>query len=176
MVAFARQDVIRPQVLDLNAIVTTVTKMLSRTLCENIEIVASLDDQLWPVLADPGQLGEVLVNLAVNAREAMPAGGTLTIETSNSTMDADSGADGSASPRGRSVRLRISDTGVGLSPEEAEHIFEPFFTARKEGAGTGLGLATAYRIITQSEGQVMVHSEPGTGTTFSILLPVAASR
>jgi len=174
VVAFARQDMIRPQVVDLNAIVTAVTEMLRRTLCEHIEVVTSLDDHLWPVLADPGQLGQVLVNLAVNARDAMPAGGTLTIETSNSAVDADSIAGGSASPRGRNVRLRVSDTGVGMSPEEIEHVFEPFFTAKKEGAGTGLGLATAYRIIAQSEGQVKVYSEPGTGTTFSIMLPVTA--
>ncbi|HET7018390.1 MAG TPA: ATP-binding protein [Streptosporangiaceae bacterium] len=173
VVAFARQDAIRPQVLDLNAIVTAATEMLRRTLCENIDVVTSLDDHLWPVLADPGQLGQVLLNLAVNARDAMPAGGTLTIDTSNSAVDADSIADGSASAPGRYVQLRVSDTGVGMSPEEVEHVFEPFFTARKEGAGTGLGLATTYRIIAQSEGQVKVESEPGTGTTFSIMLPVS---
>jgi signal transduction histidine kinase len=173
VVAFAREDVIRPQILDLNDIVTAATEMLRRILCENIEVVTSLDDPLWPVLADPGQLGQILVNLAVNARDAMPAGGTLTIETSNS---AGSIADDSLSPPGRCVRLRVSDTGVGMSSEETEHIFEPFFTARKDGSGTGIGLATAYRIIAQSDGQVEVCSEPGTGTTFSVMLPVAADQ
>jgi hypothetical protein len=175
LVAFAREDMVRPQILDLNAAVTAVTEMLRLTLGEHIEVVTSLDDHLWLVLAGPGQLEQVLVNLAVNARDAMPAGGTLTIETSNSTAEIDAMA-GTPEPHARDVRLRVSDTGVGMSPEVAEQVFDPFFTTKKEGAGTGLGLASAFRIIAQNEGQVTVHSEPGTGTTFSITLPVAGEE
>ena len=128
VLAFARQDEVRPRALDLDTVVTAVEEMLRRTLDEHVEIVISLDGHLWPVLADPGQLEQVLVNLAINARDAMPGGGTLTIDTSNSTVDADSIAGGSESPAGRNVRLRVSDTGVGMSPEVIEHVFEPFFT------------------------------------------------
>jgi two-component system, cell cycle sensor histidine kinase and response regulator CckA len=183
LVAFTRKDTVRPQILDLNVAVTAAAQMLRKTLGDHIDVVTSLDDHLWLVLADPGQLERVIVNLAVNARDAMPAGGTLTIETSNSetsnsetsnsTAEIDSIGGRPQSPQGRSVRLKVSDTGVGMSPEVAEHVFEPFFTTKKEGAGTGLGLASAYRIIAQNAGQVTVCSEPGTGTTFSITLPVA---
>jgi hypothetical protein len=174
VLAFARQDEVRPRALDLDTVVTAVEEMLRRTLDEHVEIVISLDGHLWPVLADPGQLEQVLVNLAINARDAMPGGGTLTIDTSNSTVDADSIAGGSESPAGRNVRLRVSDTGVGMSPEVIEHVFEPFFTTKKDGAGTGLGLATVHGILAQNEGHVKIYSEPGTGTTFSITLPVTA--
>ena len=174
LLAFARRDVIRPQALDLDTVVTSVEEMLRRTLGEHIELVTSLAGDLWPILADPGQLEQVLVNLAVNARDAMPAGGTLTIDTSNSTVDADSIAGGSQSPEGRNVRLRVSDTGVGMSREVIGHVFEPFFTTKNEGAGTGLGLATVYGILAQNEGHIKIYSEPGTGTTFSIMLPATA--
>jgi CheY-like chemotaxis protein/anti-sigma regulatory factor (Ser/Thr protein kinase) len=172
LVGFAREDAIGPQALDLNAIVGTVEELLRRTLGEHIELVSSLDDQLWPVLADPGQLEQVLVNLVLNARDAMPSGGTVTIDTSNSTVDACSVVSGSESPEGRRVRLRVSDTGVGMPPEVAERVFEPFFTT-KDGSGTGLGLASAYGILTQNNGHVKLYSEPGVGTTFSITLPAA---
>jgi PAS domain S-box-containing protein len=174
LLAFARRDVIRPQALDLDTVVTSVEEMLRRTLGEHIELVTSLAGDLWPILADPGQLEQVLVNLAVNARDAMPAGGTLTIDTSNSTVDADSIAGGSQSPEGGNVRLRVSDTGVGMSREVIDHVFEPFFTTKNEGAGTGLGLATVYGILAQNEGHIKIYSEPGTGTTFSIMLPATA--
>ncbi len=171
LLAFARRDVIRPQALDLNAVVTTVQEMLCRTLGEHIELVTSLAGDLWPALADPGQMEQVLVNLAVNARDAMPDGGTLTIDTSNIVVDRDSIAGGSKAQPGRHVRLRVSDTGAGMTREVQEHIFEPFYTTRGAGAGTGLGLATVYGIVTQAEGRIQVYSEPGTGTTFSITLP-----
>ena len=174
LLTFARPDAIRPQALDLDTVVTAVAEMLRRTLGEHIELVISLDGHLWPVLADRGQLEQVLVNLAVNARDAMPTGGTLTIDTTNRTVDADSIAGGSESPEGRNVRLRVSDTGMGMSPEVIEHVFEPFFTTKQEGKGTGLGLATTYGILAQNEGHVKIYSEPGTGTTFSIMLPVTA--
>jgi PAS domain S-box-containing protein len=174
LLAFARRDVIRPQALDLDTVVMAVEDMLRRTLGEQIELVTSLAGQLWPILADPGQLEQVLVNLAVNARDAMPAGGTLTIDTANSIVDADAIAGGSQSPEGRYVRLRVSDTGTGMSGDVIEHIFEPFFTTKNDGGGTGLGLATVYGILAQNDGHIKIYSEPGTGTTFSIMLPVTA--
>jgi CheY-like chemotaxis protein len=145
--------------------------MLRRTLGEHVELVISLAGDLWPVLADPGQLEQVLVNLAVNARDAMPGGGTLTIDTSNITVDADTIAGGSKARMGRNVRLRVSDTGTGMTADVAEHVFEPFFTTRRDGGGTGLGLATVYGILMQADGDIRIYSEPGTGTTFTITLP-----
>jgi signal transduction histidine kinase len=172
LLAFARREVIRPQVLDLDDVVTGVANMLRRTIGGHVELVTTLAGDLWPVLADPGKLEQVVVNLAVNARDAMPDGGTLTIDTSNITLDGESRADGSAAPPVRSVRLRVSDTGTGMTADVIEHIFEPFFTTKEEGAGTGLGLATVYGIVAQSDGHIQLQSEPGAGTTFSITLPV----
>ena len=148
LLAFARREVVQPQVLDLDTVITGVEDMLHRTLGEHVELVTSLAGDLHPVLADPGQLEQVLVNLAVNARDAMPGGGTLSIDTSNITVDADSIAGGAESPLGQQVRLRVSDTGTGMSPEVIEHAFEPFFTTKSDGGGTGLGLATVYGILT----------------------------
>jgi signal transduction histidine kinase/CheY-like chemotaxis protein len=174
LLVFARRDVIRPQVLDLDTVIATVEEMLRRTIGEHVELVTSLAGDLWPILADPGQLEQVLVNLAVNARDAMPAGGTLTIETGNVTVDADTIAGGSRARKGRNVRLRISDTGTGIPADVAQHVFEPFFTTKPDGGGTGLGLATVYGILTQADGDIRIYSEPGHGTTFTITLPVTA--
>ncbi|MET1072808.1 MAG: ATP-binding protein, partial [Umezawaea sp.] len=174
LLVFARRDVIRPQVLDLDEVIVTVEEMLRRTIGEHVELVTSLAGDLWPVLADPGQLEQVLVNLAVNARDAMPTGGTLTIDTGNITVDADTIAGGSKARRGRNVRMRVSDSGSGMLPEIAQHAFEPFFTTKPDGSGTGLGLATVYGILTQADGAIRIYSEPGTGTTFTITLPVTA--
>ena len=171
LLAFARREVLQPEVLDLDTVITAVEDMLRRTLGEHVELVTSLAGDLHPVLADPGRLEQVLVNLAVNARDAMPGGGTLTIETGNITVDADSIAGGSESPPGPQVRLRVSDTGNGMSPEVIEHAFEPFFTTKPEGGGTGLGLATVYGILRQADGQIRIYSEAGGGTTFTINLP-----
>jgi len=176
LLAFARREVVRPQVLDLGHVITGVQELLHRTLGEHIELITTLDDDLWPVLADPGQLEQVLVNLAVNARDAMPGGGTLTIDTSNITVDADTVAGGSRAPQGQNVRLRISDTGVGIPADVLEHVFEPFFTTKQDGSGTGLGLATVYGIIAQAGGQIQIYTEPGMGTTFTITLPVTAQE
>jgi signal transduction histidine kinase len=174
LLAFARREVIRPQVLDLDTAITAVEEMLRRTLGEQVELVISLAGDLQPVLADPGQLEQVLVNLAVNARDAMPGGGTLTIDTGNIIVDDETIAGGSKSRQGQNVRLRVSDTGTGMPPEIIDHVFEPFFTTKEEGAGTGLGLPTVYGIITQADGHIRISSEPGIGTTFTIMLPVTA--
>ena len=174
LLLFARRDVIRPQVLDFDSVITSIEEMLRRTLGEHVELVIAPAGNLWPVLADPGQLEQVLVNLAVNARNAMPDGGTLTIDTGNITVDADMIAGGSKARPGRNVRLRVSDTGTGMSPEVTQHVFEPFFTTRRDGGGTGLGLATVYGILMQADGDIRIYSEPGAGTTFTITLPVTA--
>ena len=174
LLAFARREVIRPQVLDLDTVITGVEEMLRRTIGDHIELVVTLGGNLWPILADPGKLEQILVNLAVNARDAMPGGGTLTIDTSNIIVDADTIAGGSKAQPGRNVRLRVSDTGSGMTADVIEHVFEPFFTTKEEGAGTGLGLATVYGIVGQAEGDIQIYSEPGTGTAFSIVLPVTA--
>jgi nitrogen-specific signal transduction histidine kinase/CheY-like chemotaxis protein len=171
LLAFARREVVQPQVLDLDTVITAVEEMLRRTLGEHVELTTSLAGGLHPVLADPGGLEQVLVNLAVNARDAMPGGGTLSIDTSNITVDADSIAGGSESPLGQQVRLRVSDTGTGMPPEVVAHAFEPFFTTKSDDGGTGLGLATVYGILTQADGHIRIYSEPGGGTTFSITLP-----
>ena len=174
LLVFARGDVNQPQVLDLNTVVTEVEELLRRTIGEHVELVISLAGDLWPVLADPGRLEQVLVNLAVNARDAMPAGGTLTIDTGNITVDANAVAGGSRARQGRNVRLRVSDTGTGMAPDVAQHVFEPFFTTKADGRGTGLGLATVYGILAQAGGNIQIYSEPGHGTTFVIMLPVTA--
>jgi len=174
LLVFARRDVIRPQVLDLGTVITSVEELLRRTLGEHVKLVTSLAGDLWPVLADPGQLEQVLVNLAVNARDAMPTGGTLTIDTGNVTVDADTVAGGSQARQGRNVRLRVSDTGTGMPADVIEHVFEPFFTTKSDGGGTGLGLATVYGILTQADGDIRIYSEPGHGTTITMTLPVTA--
>ena len=171
LLAFARREVVQPQVLDLDTVITAVEEMLRRTLGEHVELSISLAGGLHPVLADPGRLEQVLVNLAVNARDAMPGGGTLSIDTSNITVDAESIAGGAESPLGHQVRLRVSDTGTGMAPEVIAHAFEPFFTTKSDDGGTGLGLATVYGILTQADGHIRIYSEPGGGTTFSITLP-----
>jgi PAS domain S-box-containing protein len=174
LLAFARREVIQPQVLNLDSVITAVEEMLRRTIGEHVELVISLAGGLQPILADPGQLEQVLVNLAFNARDAMATGGTLTIDTSNITVDDDSVAGGSKSRQGQNVRLRVSDTGTGMTREVIEHAFEPFYTTKVDGTGTGLGLATVYGIVTQAGGHVTIYSEPGAGTTFTITLPVTA--
>jgi PAS domain S-box-containing protein len=174
LLAFARREVVRPQVLDLDQVISGVKEMLVRTIGAHVELVFSPGGGLWPVMADPGQLEQVLVNLAVNARDAMPGGGTLTVDTGNITVDDETIAGGSKAQLGRNVRLRVSDSGTGMPADVAAHAFEPFFTTKPEGAGTGLGLATVYGIIAQAGGHIQIYSEPGAGTTFSIMLPVTA--
>ena len=144
--------------------------MLRRLIGENIELVTLPAPGLGLVRVDPGQIEQVLVNMAVNARDAMPEGGKLTIETARVTLDPDSLQFVDLAP-GRYVRLSVSDTGLGMSPEVQDRVFEPFFTTKEVGKGTGLGLATCYGIVKQSGGEIRVRSEPGNGSTFEVLLP-----
>jgi PAS domain S-box-containing protein len=171
LLAFARRQVIAPVRLDLNDLTRQMDKLLQRVIGEHIELITRLSPGLHPVLADRGQLEQVLVNLAVNARDAMPDGGRLTIETGNLRID-DAYADAHANVEvGDYVMIAVSDTGIGISRDVLEHMFEPFFTTKAAGSGTGLGLATCYGIIRQAGGQILVYSEQGRGTTFKILLP-----
>jgi CheY-like chemotaxis protein len=171
LLAFGRREVVRPQVLNVNTVVAEIQQMLRRTLGEHIQMHITLAPDLWPVLADPGQLEQVLVNLAVNARDAMPDGGTLGIDTANVFVDHGTTPAVPEPEPGRYVQIRVSDTGTGIAPEIAERVFEPFFTTKPKGKGSGLGLATVYGIVTQVNGHVWVDSVPGAGTTFTAMLP-----
>ena len=172
LLAFSRKQVLQPKVLDLNEAVADVQKMLARVIGEDIELIASLHPSLAPVKADPGQVEQVLMNLAINARDAMPQGGKLMMETSNAEISAERARDLDLLP-GHYVMLRVSDSGHGMHATTLSHIFEPFFTTKPMGKGTGLGLATVYGIVKQSGGSIRVESEVGRGTTFRIYFPVA---
>jgi PAS domain S-box-containing protein len=171
LLAFARVDVVQPKAMDINAVVAETAPMLRRTLGEHIDLVAVAGRDLWPVMIDPGQLSQVLTNLAVNSRDAMPKGGKLTIDVANVDVDLAYAAARPTLKPGRYVRLRVSDTGAGMDKKTLEHAFEPFFTTKPRGQGTGLGLATIYGIVTQAGGNIDVYSEPGLGTRVSVLLP-----
>jgi two-component system, cell cycle sensor histidine kinase and response regulator CckA len=174
LLAFARRDVVRPETLDLNELVSAVEPLLQPALGEHISLVTALSPGIDAIRADRGQLEEVLVNLAVNARDAMPSGGTLTIQTSNIGVD-DHYASGKPGLRpGRYVAMRMSDTGIGMDAAVIERAFEPFFTTKPKGQGTGLGLASVYGIISQAGGHTQIYSEPGIGTTITVLLPATA--
>jgi two-component system cell cycle sensor histidine kinase/response regulator CckA len=172
MLAFSRKQVLQPRVLDLNESVRHVEKMLRRLIGEDVALETRLSPDLNPVRGDAGQIEQVLMNLAVNARDAMPGGGTLSIATRNASLNgAQGGAYALPLEPGEYVVLSVRDTGVGMDADTRSHLFEPFFTTKPAGSGTGLGLATVYGIVTQSGGHVSVDTAPGAGTTFEVYLP-----
>jgi len=173
ILAFSRRQVMEMRVLDLNTVLMDLDKLLRRIIGEDIDLVTVLTEDLGRVKVDPGQIEQVILNLAVNAKDAMPNGGKLTIETANAELDDVYARSHVSVAPGHHVMLSVSDTGVGMSPEVKERIFEPFYTTKEKGKGTGLGLSTVYGIVKQSGGNIWVYSELGQGTTFKIYLPRA---
>jgi two-component system cell cycle sensor histidine kinase/response regulator CckA len=173
LLAFSRKQVINPEIIDLNKGINETKKMFKRMIGENIDFQTILGPELWKVCADPGQINQIIMNMVVNARDAMPQGGKLIIETANADLDEnyfrEHGIKGEKI--GRYVMLAISDTGIGIESEIKEHIFEPFFTTKEVGQGTGLGLSTIYGIVKQNNGFIWIYSELGKGTTFKVYLP-----
>ena len=175
LLIFSRRDLYKPQPINLNEVIRQALKLLTRALGERVVVQANLDESIGTIEADPGQLEQVLMNLAINARDAMPGGGTVTIETAQVTID-----DGSISQYidlspGPHIRMTVSDTGTGMNPAVAQKAFDPFFTTKPKGSGTGLGLATVYGIVKGAHGHINVMSSEGLGTTFEILLPVTTA-
>jgi signal transduction histidine kinase len=168
LLAFSRQQVLEPQLLDLNLLVADMEKMLQRLIGENVRLITVLQPGLNRVLADPSQIDQIIMNLAVNGRDAMPKGGRLTLQTRDLELDAETQ---SGQRPGRYVLLAVMDTGCGMTPKVQARIFEPFFTTKGVGQGTGLGLAMVSGIVQQNGGHIVVHSLPGIGTTFKIYLP-----
>jgi CheY-like chemotaxis protein len=172
---FTRADTLQPQDVDLNSALAEVHAMLERTIGEHITLITRPLSEPLTVHADPGQLQQVLLNLAINARDAMPDGGTLVLEANTATLDGGELNMQPPLPADTYARLLVSDTGEGIAPDVAAHIFEPFYTTKPRGKGTGLGLSTVYGIITEAGGSINVYSELGIGTTFRIYLPLGST-
>jgi PAS domain S-box-containing protein len=173
LLTFARREVVQPRVLSMNHVVREVEELMHRTLGEHIELRALLTPEIWSIMADPGQVEQVLINVALNARDAMSSGGTLTIETANLMVDSDLARSLPGLTPGRHVRLQVSDTGIGMDERVMSRVFEPFFTTKDKGEGWGLGLATVYGIVTQAGGATQLLSTPGLGTVFRAFFPAS---
>ncbi len=173
LLAFSRKQIVQPKILNINELLTDIEKMLGRLIGEDIELLTIPEAALWQVEIDPGQIEQMIMNLSVNARDAMPKGGKLTLETANAYLDWNYFREHDIKGKkiGHYVMLAISDTGSGMNKETQEHIFEPFFTTKKVGKGTGLGLSTVYGVVKQNNGFIWLYSEPGQGSTFKIYLP-----
>ncbi|OAI56348.1 hypothetical protein AYO50_02780 [Acidobacteria bacterium SCGC AG-212-P17] len=171
LLTFSRQETIQPSVFDLNGAVQTVAELLRPMIGEDIELRVSLEDKLGKIRADSAQIDQIVMNLAVNARDAMQQGGIITLRTANVTLDRAYQESHPSVPPGSYVMLSVSDTGSGMDPQTRERVFEPFFTTKPPGKGTGLGLSTVYGIVAKSGGHIWVYSEPGHGTTFKIYFP-----
>jgi PAS domain S-box-containing protein len=171
LLAFSKQQVLRPELTDVNVVVHQTLELLERLIGEDVDIALELASELPPIMVDRGQLGQVIVNLAVNARDAMPEGGTLAVSTAAVELDSDYAFAHVGVEAGSYVRIQLADTGTGMSGATKEHVFEPFFTTKE--AGTGLGLSTVHGIVKQSGGHIWLYSEPGLGTAFKIYFPVA---
>jgi two-component system cell cycle sensor histidine kinase/response regulator CckA len=171
LLAFSRRQILDFKVLDLDMLLQDLDKLLRRVLGEDIELIYTLSGDLGKVKTDPRQIEQVILNLALNARDAMPSGGKLIIETANVELDKTYASTHIGVTPGHYIRVSVNDTGYGMSPDVKDHIFEPFFTTKEKGKGTGLGLSTVYGIVKQSGGYIWVDSEPGCGTTFKIYLP-----
>jgi len=176
LLAFSRKQVLQPKLINVNLIVTNISNMIRRVIGEDIELVSSLDSELRHVTADPGRIEQVLMNLAVNARDAMPTGGKLIIETANTILDEDYARLHLDVTPGPHIMLAVSDTGCGMDAEVQSHMFDPFFTTKDLGRGTGLGLSTVYGIVKQSGGDIWVYSELGRGTTIKVYLPCSEAH
>jgi CheY-like chemotaxis protein len=171
LLAFSRKQVLMPRVLDLNTVLVDIDKLVRRLIGDDIKLTADLQPDLWRIKADPGQVEQVILNLVINARDAMPLGGELVTRTANEVIDAGIAGTRMGMKPGSFVHLSLSDTGCGMDPETLAHAFEPFFTTKEVGKGTGLGLSTAYGIIKQSGGYIYASSEVDYGTTVDIYLP-----